>query len=82
MQRANVEEIRSQRSVALDGDEERGGIPLFNQTDRVTPAQLQRALGDRLKTFSAARRKFDPTDRLLNDYFRQMLSGASPATAP
>jgi FAD/FMN-containing dehydrogenase len=50
-----------------------GGIPLFNQTDAITPAQVQLALGDRLKTFAAARRTYDPTGRLLNTYFRQML---------
>ncbi|HWC96713.1 MAG TPA: FAD-binding oxidoreductase [Candidatus Sulfopaludibacter sp.] len=50
-----------------------GGIPLFNQTDAITPAQMQAALGDRLKTFAAARRTYDPAGRLLNDYFRQML---------
>ncbi len=50
-----------------------GGIPLFNQTDEITPAQVQQALGDRLKTFAAARRRYDPGGRLLNAYFRQML---------
>ena len=33
-----------------------GGIPLFNQTDEITRAQVQQALGDRLKTFASARR--------------------------
>jgi hypothetical protein len=50
-----------------------GGIPLFNQTDAITPAQVQAALGDRLKTFAAARRNYDPAGRLLNAYFREML---------
>jgi hypothetical protein len=50
-----------------------GGIPLFNQTDAITPAQVQAALGDRLKTFAAARKQYDPTGRLLNNYFRTML---------
>jgi hypothetical protein len=50
-----------------------GGIPLFNQTDAITPAQVQAALGDRLKTFAAARRNYDPSGRLLNAYFREML---------
>jgi FAD binding domain len=50
-----------------------GGMPLFNQTDAITPAQVQQALGDRLKTFAAARRTYDPAGRLLNTYFRQML---------
>jgi len=51
-----------------------GGIPLFNQTDAITPAQMQKALGDRLKTFAAARRTYDAGGRLLNPYFRDMLS--------
>jgi hypothetical protein len=52
-----------------------GGIPLFNQTDAITPAQVQAALGDRLKTFAAARQVYDPNGRLLNAYFRDMLGG-------
>ncbi len=51
-----------------------GGIPLFNQTDAITPAQVQQALGDRLKTFAAARQTYDPAGRLLNAYFHDMLS--------
>ena len=52
-----------------------GGIPLFNQTDGITPAQVRQALGGRLKTFAQARQTFDPNGRLLNAYFRDMLSG-------
>ncbi|HTS66228.1 MAG TPA: FAD-binding protein [Candidatus Acidoferrales bacterium] len=52
-----------------------GGIPLFNQTDSITPAQVQQALGDRLKTFAEVRRSYDPGGRLLNAYFRDLLSG-------
>jgi hypothetical protein len=52
-----------------------GGIPLFNQTDAITPAQVQAALGERLKTFAAARKVYDPNGRLLNAYFRDMLVG-------
>jgi hypothetical protein len=58
-----------------------GGIPLFNQTDAITPAQVQQALGDRLKTFADARRTYDPSGRLLNAYFREMLNEANPAGA-
>jgi hypothetical protein len=50
-----------------------GGIPLFNQTDAITPAQIAQALGGRLKTFAAVRQTFDPAGRLLNPYFRDML---------
>ncbi len=50
-----------------------GGQMLFNQTWGVTRAYAQKTLGDRLKTFAAERRKFDPNNRLLNDYFREIL---------
>ncbi len=33
-----------------------GGIPLFNQTDAITPAQVQKALGGRLQKFADARK--------------------------
>jgi hypothetical protein len=58
-----------------------GGIPLFNQTDAITRAQVQQALGDRLKAFAAIRRGFDPGGRLLNAYFREMLGEPMPASA-
>jgi FAD/FMN-containing dehydrogenase len=51
---------------------ERGGSPLLNQTFGLTPAIVQKAFGERLKTLAAARRQFDPGDRLLNDYFRTL----------
>jgi hypothetical protein len=56
-----------------------GGIPLWNQTPQLTRAQAQKALGGRLKQFAAARKSYDPGDRLLNDYFRDMLSEAGGA---
>ncbi len=52
---------------------DRGGAPLFNQTFGLTPAIVRKAYGDRLNAFAEARRKFDPGDRLLNDYFRSLL---------
>ncbi|MGH9357541.1 MAG: FAD-binding protein [Terriglobia bacterium] len=52
----------------------RGGLPLLNQTYGVTRAQAQTALGNRLKVFAQARKTFDPADRLLNDYFRDVLA--------
>jgi D-arabinono-1,4-lactone oxidase len=52
---------------------DRNGTPLLNQTLGLTPAIVRKAYGDRLKTFAEARRKFDPGDRLLNDYFRTLL---------
>lgn len=50
-----------------------GGIPLLNQTDRVTRTQAQKGLGDRLKLFEETRKTYDPTNRLLNDYFQGLL---------
>ncbi|MCU1234706.1 MAG: linked oxidase domain protein [Candidatus Solibacter sp.] len=53
-----------------------GGIPLPNQTPMVTRAQIEKGLGDRWKQFAEARKTFDPGNRLLNDYFREMLGVA------
>ncbi len=50
-----------------------GGAPLLNQTARVTAAQTQKALGDRLKLFAKIRKNYDPGDRLLNGFFRDLL---------
>jgi FAD/FMN-containing dehydrogenase len=51
-----------------------GGMPLLNQTPGLTKAIVQGAFGDRLKTFADARKQYDPNDRLLNDYFRMLLT--------
>lgn len=51
-----------------------GGVPLFNQTKWITPEQARRAFGTRLETFEEYRRHFDPDNRLLNQYFAQMLT--------
>jgi hypothetical protein len=56
-----------------------GGIPLFNQTDAITPAQVRKAFGSRLATLSAARAHFDPSGRFLSPYFREMLAAPSAA---
>ena len=56
---------------------ELGGVPLFNQTHLLTRAQVEKAFGDRLLVFDRYRRRFDPTDRLLNDYFRTLLGQPS-----
>jgi FAD/FMN-containing dehydrogenase len=53
---------------------DRGGIPLFNQTYGITRALAWKAFGDRLKDFEETRKSFDPGGRLLNDYFRDILS--------
>ena len=52
---------------------ERGGVPLFNQTRDITPAQAKKAFGERLSLFREHRERFDPGRRFLNDYFRQVL---------
>lgn len=56
---------------------ELGGVPLFNQTNLLTRAQVDRAFGDRIAQFDGHRRRYDPEDRLLNDYFRELI--ATPA---
>jgi FAD/FMN-containing dehydrogenase len=55
-----------------------GGVPLLNQTNLLTRAQVEKAFGDRLATFEGYRKRFDPTDRLLNDYFRELLAVEKP----
>jgi len=50
------------------------GKPLPNQTPGLTAAILQRAYGDRVVALEATRKQYDPQDRLLNDYFRGLLS--------
>jgi hypothetical protein len=52
----------------------RGGKPLFNQTPRLTPGHAVRAFGARLTEFDEIRRKFDPKDRMLNDYFAERIA--------
>jgi FAD/FMN-containing dehydrogenase len=52
----------------------RGGRPLMNQTFGFTRAQAQKTLGDRLKLFAETRKTYDPGNRLLNDYFQDLLS--------
>lgn len=54
---------------------EHGGKPLFNQTWGLKPHQVRRAFGDRVDRFEEYRRRFDPADRMLNPYFRELLQG-------
>jgi FAD/FMN-containing dehydrogenase len=51
-----------------------GGVPLFNQTFGLTRPQVAAAFGDRIDRFRAHRERFDPTGRLLNPYFRELLA--------
>ncbi len=50
-----------------------GGLPLPNQTPHLTRPLVEKALGVRWKQFAEARRTFDPGNRLLNPYFRELL---------
>lgn len=52
----------------------KGGKPLFNQSPLLTRAHVVRAFGDRLARFEQARRRFDPGNRMLNDYFANLLA--------
>ena len=53
---------------------DRNGVPLLNQTWGLTPAIVQKAFGDRLGIMKDARKGYDPNGRLLNDYFKSLLS--------
>jgi choline dehydrogenase len=59
----------------------KGGVPLLNQTPYLTREQVRRAFGEQLEKFEAARRRFDPGDRMLNAYFANLL-GDGRARAP
>ncbi len=50
------------------------GKPLLNQTPRITPDQMAKAFGDRVAQFEAHRRRFDPDNRLLNGFFRELMA--------
>jgi hypothetical protein len=52
-----------------------GGTPLFNQTPFLERRHVVKAFGDRLATFEATRRRFDPGGRMLNEYFARLLTG-------
>jgi FAD/FMN-containing dehydrogenase len=53
---------------------DRNGVPLLNQTPALTPAIVQKAFGDRLTTLAAAAKQYDPNGRLVNPYFKTLLS--------
>jgi FAD/FMN-containing dehydrogenase len=50
-----------------------GGIPLFNQSPRLRRDAVERVLGERWAEFRRIRTAMDPDDRMLNDYFRELL---------
>ena len=58
-----------------------GGVPLFNQTKWITPAQATRAFGDRIEKFRGYVEKHDPDGRLLNMYFRELIADNAISSA-
>jgi FAD/FMN-containing dehydrogenase len=53
---------------------DRNGKPLLNQTPGLNAAIVQKAYGDKLKVLAEIRKQYDPQERLLNDYFRELFS--------
>jgi FAD/FMN-containing dehydrogenase len=53
---------------------EHGGSPLLNQTWGLTREHVKKSFGERIDRFEKLRRRYDPSDRLLNDYFRELLA--------
>jgi hypothetical protein len=52
----------------------RGGKPLLNQTPRLKREHVQRAFKEHLTRFEQTRRRFDPDNRMLNNYFAGLLA--------
>jgi FAD/FMN-containing dehydrogenase len=55
---------------------EHDGKPLFNQSWGLKPHHVRKAFGDRIEKFEEHRKRFDPNERLLNSYFRELFQGA------
>lgn len=53
---------------------QRNAIPLLNQTPGISPQDLQNAFGAKLQVLEDTRKQYDPGGRLLNAYFRSLLS--------
>jgi FAD/FMN-containing dehydrogenase len=53
---------------------DRNGKPLLNQTPGLTAAMVRKAYGDKLTTLENTRKQHDPGGRLLNGYFRDLIS--------
>ena len=47
------------------------GRPLFNQSPRVTPAQVKKAFAAEVEEFQKFRRRLDPDGRLYSSFFRE-----------
>ena len=52
----------------------RRGVPLLNQTPFLTREQVRKAFGVLIQQFGARRNAADPKDRMLDTYFRELLS--------
>ena len=52
----------------------RNGIPLLNQSPFVTRAQCEKAFGPRWAELSQWVRSVDPDGRMVNPFFRELLS--------
>lgn len=50
-----------------------GGVPFFNQTPALTPQQVRNSFGERMNSFRLLRHKVDPTNRLANPFFQELL---------
>jgi hypothetical protein len=53
---------------------ERNGVPLLNQSPFVTRQHVENAFGERWHRFSAWVRTMDPAGRMVNPFFRDLLS--------
>lgn len=56
---------------------ERGGVPLLNQSPFLTRAHMESAYGSRWRLHSEWVRSVDPTGRMLNPFFAELLSERS-----
>ncbi len=53
---------------------EHGAFPLFNQTGRLTKAQVEKAFSsERLEKFRQLQHRYDPDGRFLNRFFADIL---------
>lgn len=52
---------------------DRNGKPVLNQTAAVTPEVVKKVFGEKLAVLEETRKHYDPTGRLLSDYFRRIL---------
>lgn len=58
----------------------RGGVPLFNQTKWILPEQACQAFDGRIAEFREQVERYDPEQRMLNQYFRERVFQDCPAS--